>query len=142
MNRNSFAAIAATLAVLVVVGLGFHFLGGPASQRSVRGDEAKVRAMAQLARGINQAWHASDKALPPTLDKLPAADKKDPASGVPFLYQPKSGSEYELCATFATDNRDNDNPNLPDFWIHPKGDYCFQIDAAKPVPNAPYYYYR
>jgi hypothetical protein len=143
MNRNSFAAIAATLAVIVVVGLGFHFLGGPGTQRLVRADDARVRSLAMIAQQIQQAWHNSKGVLPANLDNLPEIPelaKKDALTGKPFPYRPKSGSQYELCATFATDNREGDTRDSSDQWIHPKGDYCLQLDAAKPVLNPPYYY--
>ena len=142
MNRNSWSAIAATLAVAVVVGLGLHFLGGPGTQRLARADEVRVRALAQLAQHVWQNWHDSS-ALPANLDKLPANAKQDPLTKQPFVYRAKSGSEYELCATFATDNHDREvqNPANPDAWLHPKGDYCFQMNAANAVPNSPYYYY-
>jgi hypothetical protein len=140
MNRNSFAAIAATLAVIVVVGLGFHFLGGPGTQRQVRADDARVRALAGLAQQVKESWHHSSQALPANLDHFPEPAKKDALTGKLFEYRPKSGSQYELCATFVTDNRDRDTPGSSDQWIHPRGDYCFQLDAAEPVPNAPYYY--
>jgi hypothetical protein len=65
--------------------------------------------------------------------------RADPLSGKAFAYHVKSGSEYELCATFVMDDRDGANVNTADPWLHPKGDYCFQMNAGRPVPQAPYY---
>jgi hypothetical protein len=140
MNRNSWAAIAATIAVVVVVILGFRVLGGPATQRLVQSDLRTVRTLAELARQINQRWESSGKILPDNLEKFPNSIKQDPVTTKSFSYHPKSNNEYELCATFATDNRDLQTTDPNDRWTHPKGDYCFQFDASQHVPFVPYEY--
>lgn len=139
MNRNALAAIAATVVVATVVILGFRELGGPGTQRLKQADRRRVQALAQLAREINATWHNTDNSLPDDLDKL-RANKKDPLSGKAFAYHKKSAGEYELCATFAADDRDEaEAGNMDNGWVHPKGDHCFQLDASRTVPNAPYY---
>ena len=144
MNRDTWAAIAATIAVAVVIILGFRVLGGPGRQRLVQSDHRTVRALAELAQQIKQSWDtsgASDKkVLPANLDKFPASAKQDPLTHKPFTYRPKSNSEYELCATFALDSHEAQDQNPDEHWAHPKGDYCFSLDASKPVPQAPYSY--
>jgi len=140
MNRNASAAIAATIVVVVVVILGFRVLGGPATQRLVRSDFRTIQALVELARQINQTWVSSGKTLPGNLEKFPNSIKQDPISAKPFSYRPKSNSDYELCATFATDNRDMQGNNTNDHWIHPKGDYCFEFEASQEVPFVQYEY--
>jgi len=146
MNRDTWAAIAATIAVVVVIILGFRVLGGPGRQRLVQSDHRTVRAIAELAQQIKQSWDSSSnrdtlgKVLPANLDKFPASAKQDPLTHKPFTYRPKSNSEYELCATFALDSREAQDQNPDEHWAHPKGDYCLHLDAAQPVPQAPYYY--
>jgi hypothetical protein len=140
MNRDVCAAIAATVAVVVVAILGFRVLGGPANQRLVQADLKKVRTLSELAQQINMKWTTGNKTLPANLDHFPAAVKKDPVSGTPFLYHPKSTEQYDLCATFATDSRDVPKGNTADPWIHPKGDYCFPFEASQAVPFVPYSY--
>jgi hypothetical protein len=140
MNRNSWAAIAATITVVVVVVLGFRVLGGPATQRLVQSDLRAVRTLTELARQINQRWTSSGKILPGDLEKFPNPTKQDPVTNGSFGYHPKSNSEYELCATFATDNRDLQTTDPNDRWTHPKGDYCFQFEASQPVSFVPYSY--
>ncbi len=140
MNRNVLAAIAATVAVVAVVMLGFRVLGSPGTQRMMQSDLRAVRSLAELARQINVKWAAKDKTLPKDLEKFATSIKQDQLSGKSFGYRVKSGNEYELCTTFATDNRDAPAVNTADPWIHPKGDYCFQFDASQPVPSVPYYY--
>jgi hypothetical protein len=66
MNRNTGAVIAATIVVAVAVILGFYVLGGPATQRLVQSDLRTVRALAELARQINQKWASSGKIFPAT----------------------------------------------------------------------------
>ena len=138
MNRNTWAAIAATLAVIAVVGLGFRFLGGPRRQRLLRADEAKVRALAQFAQNICQSSQGSHS-LPANVDKFSEGLKKDAVTGESFVYHRKSDTEYELCTTFGADNHDQDTSNAAD-WLHPKGEYCFQFDTTRPIPNPPYDY--
>lgn len=137
MNRNSWAGAAATIAVAVVVILGFRVLGGPGSQRQVRTDQRSLQALGQLAQQINSRWLSAGKTLPANLDKLPDAAKKNPVSGAAFTYRLKSPTEYELCSTFLTDNRNAPDVNTSDPWLHPKGDYCFSFDPSQSV-NAPW----
>ncbi|MCU1243626.1 MAG: hypothetical protein JWO71_4352 [Candidatus Acidoferrum typicum] len=140
MSRDQWAAIAATIAVAVVVILGFRVLGSPASQRLVQADLRTVGAIAELAQQINQKWATGARPLPADLNKLPSALKQDPVTGKPFVYHAKSNDEYELCASFATDNRNAPTVNTADPWIHPQGDYCFQFQASTQVPSIPYSY--
>jgi hypothetical protein len=140
MSRNAWAAIAATVGVVAVVILGFRVLGSPGTQRMVQSDLRTVRTLAELAQQINARWASSEKALPKDLEKFATSVKQNQVDGKSFGYRVKSGSEYELCATFATDTRDTSATNTDDRWIHPKGNYCFQFDASQPVPSAPYYY--
>jgi hypothetical protein len=140
MSRNVWAAIAATLAVVIVVILGFRVLGGPANQRLVQADLRTVNTLSQLAQQINQRWTTGGKTLPVNLDKFQSSVKQDPISGKAFVYHAKSNEDYELCATFATDNRDAPAVNTADPWIHPKGEYCFQFQASGQVPWVPYSY--
>ncbi len=140
MNRNVWATIAATTAVVVVVILGFRALGGPRSQRLVQADLRRVRALSELAQQINQRWESSGKTLPANLEKFPNSIKQDPVTAKPFSYRPKSNSDYELCATFAADNRDLQTINPDEHWTHPRGDYCFEFDTTQQVPFVPYYY--
>ena len=140
MNRNVLAAIAATIAVLGVIILGFVVMGSPGSQRLVQADNRRVQRLAQLAQQINNSWNHSDNVLPSNLEKFADTFKNDPVTGTSFVYKPKAESKYELCATFARDNRDDPGINTGDPWIHPGGEYCFFLDATRPVPNVPYYY--
>jgi hypothetical protein len=140
MDRNVWAAIAATVAVVAVVILGFRVLGSPGTQRMVQSDLRTIRALAELAQQINGSWATADKLLPGDLKNFSSTAAQEPVSSKSFGYRAKSSSEYELCATFARDNRNDPAVNTGDPWIHPKGYYCFQFDASRPIPAIPYYY--
>src|SRR5260370_2539394 len=105
MNRNAWAAIAATVAVVGVVILGFRVLGSPGTQRMVQSDLRIVRSLAELAQQINVKWASADKVLPKDLEKLPGTVKQDQVSGRPFGYRLRSGRDNEFCAPFALNNR-------------------------------------
>jgi hypothetical protein len=138
MNRNGWAALVATIVVLVVVILGFWSLGGPGTQRLVQTDLHAVRALSSLAQKINQAWLSSGRTLPANLESVSDSLKRDSITGQIFGYRPGPNDEYELCANFATNSENLQGPNS-DRWAHPKGDYCFKFDASTPVPFVPYY---
>ena len=145
MTRNSVAAIAATVAVTVVVVLGFRMLGSPANQRLIQADLRVTQALVNLAEQIQFRWKNSQNTLPQTLDTIPASAKENPITHEAFIYRVQSKSDYELCTTFATDNRDAEKREArnqwdPARWAHPKGQSCFQLDASQPVPQAPYAY--
>ena len=106
----------------------------------MQSDLRTTRTLAELARQINLRWASSGKILPDNLEKFPNSVKQDPVTAISFSYHPKSNNEYELCATFATDNRDLQATNPNDHWTHPKGDYCFQFEASQQVPFVPSYY--
>ena len=86
MNRNRWAAIVATAAVIVVLILGFRFLGSPAKQRLLRADLRTIQALAGIAGQINDSWNHSEKVLPANLDKITGVDKKGALNGKPFIY--------------------------------------------------------
>jgi hypothetical protein len=139
MSRDARAAIVAAMAIVVVIVLGFRVLGGPGTQRLVRSDERTVRSLAELAQKIQQKWR-TDSRIPATLDSFSEKEKQNPLTHKPFVYHPRSNTAYELCATFATDNRQQEPGEAEDAWRHPKGDFCFPLDATQSVPQAPYYY--
>jgi hypothetical protein len=140
MTRNSWAAAVATVTVIAVISLGLRVLGGPGRQRLVQSDLRTVRTLGELAQHIKFAWESSGKVLPPNLEKFPNSAKQNVITGQPFTYRTKAESEYELCATFATDSRNLHAQDTNDFWAHPQGQYCFQLDASQQVPQTPYYY--
>jgi hypothetical protein len=140
MNRDAWTAVAATIAVVAVIAVGMHVLGGPRKQRMMQSDLRTLQTLGQLASQIDLAWATSARVLPANLERFPQSVKQNPLTNKPLVYRPKSNSAYELCATFATDSRTLQAANTFDPWAHPKGDYCFQLDAAQQVTPVPFSY--
>ena len=138
MSRNVVAVIAATIAVVGALCLGFYVLGSPRTE--IRSDLRRTQLLANLAREINNTWSSSQRVLPSNLEKFAEAEKQDPMTGEPFVYKTLSGNKYELCATFAMDSKDMPRNDPSVGWKHAKGDYCFQVDPLQPLPIAPNYY--
>jgi len=143
MSRDKLAAIAAVLAVILVILLGFHFLGSPASQRLIQSDMRTVQALSQLAAQIQIKTHDSNNEIPANLSSFPESLRQDPITRKPFLYTPKSKTTYHLCATFQAKSPDPPSPSASqsneDNWAHPAGDHCFSFDVTQAVPPAPYF---
>jgi hypothetical protein len=140
MSRNSVAMIAAAIAVVAAIVLGFWNLGSPARERVIHQDLRTVQALNRLAGQIQSSWRVANRVLPANLERFAASAKEDPTTRAPFVYHAKSGSQYELCATFLTDNRKAAAQDRARFWAHPSGPYCFTLDASVSPPPPPYYY--
>jgi hypothetical protein len=140
MSRNMVAAVGGAVIFAVVVALGFHELGSPKTQRLKQIDGQTVRIISQVAEQTRQAYVA-EKELPGDLSKV-SVGKRNPANGEAIRYRIKTGSQYELCARFSTDNREQlgDNESGYKFWEHPAGNYCFSFEATGRVPGVPYNY--
>lgn len=137
MTRDACAAAIASVAVLAVIIVGFRVLGGPGTQRLVRSDERTVRAMVGLAQQIKARFRGED--LPANLESFPEKQRQEPLTKRPFIYRAKSKTAYELCATFATDNRQSQPPEPDNAWRHSQGESCFQLDVTRDVPQFPYF---
>jgi hypothetical protein len=139
MNRDRWAAIVSATVVLAVVILGLTVTGGPGTQRLVQSDLRTVRAMGELAQQIKFKWNSSGNTLPMDLQSFPESTRQNPVTHKSFIYRLKSSGEYELCTTFQTDSSEVRGKDVGDFWVHAKGDQCFQFDASQQVPQIPYY---
>ena len=117
----------AVILVLAALALAFGQLGSPERQRAIRADEGRIDDL----RAIQMHIWLRHLQLPATLADLqePAqVNIRDPVTNAPYEYHPKSGTVYELCATFTTAS------TRTSYWSHPQGRQCFELDAAKPVP--------
>lgn len=125
MNRNHAFGAAATALVLLAIALGIHAAGTPAQQRLVNADETRVRDLNALSMAISGHYRTGHQ-LPRTLAELNPAyplHLKDPDSR-PYQYRPHEGGRFELCAVFATDNRD-ESPGMVPRRLHAAGPQCF-----------------
>jgi uncharacterized Tic20 family protein len=129
-RANSVWAVLAIGAAVAGVALGFSNLGGPSVQRLAQADNKRLSALSALATKVNMAWASSNHTLP--LRIVGAETYTDPVTHQPYEYRPMAGSKYELCADFARDSRNGATGTGQDFWRHPQGHYCFELDASQP----------
>lgn len=139
--------IAAGSLVIAALTLGYQQLGGRARQRDLRADAVRVNDLRAIAAAIHDDWMRNAQ-LPANLSSFSRRREAiqlriaDPITSAPYEYFPKSNFEYQLCATFAAASEEQDLPGMPRGWIHPKGRYCFAVDAADSPPigvAVPYY---
>ena len=135
-SRDLLFAAGAIVAVVLVVATGFYHMGPREKQRAVQADTRRVEDLRWIAQQIG---YRQTPRLPETLADLApsrAARLKDPLTNAPYEYRPRSGTAYELCATFATDSAAGEGGlgQRPDFWSHPKGRHCYQLDASQARP--------
>jgi hypothetical protein len=139
--------LARAIPVLVAAALvwGFVVSGTPQSERLRRFDARRVTDLSNIQRQIVSHWQQRG-ALPEKLDAL--ADSisgykapLDPQDATPYRYRIVGERQFELCAVFRADNRDDTKytglkPYYDtDFrtWDHGKGITCFTrtIDPAR-----------
>lgn len=147
-----FALISAVV-VSVAFLLGMSATGNPVDQRRLQADQRRVQDLQQIAHGVER-WHraattpnASEgtlgETMPESLEDLRKQQRiagiADPETGLPYRYELRESTQYALCAEFATDTVGMSTEGYLGReesvnWRHPKGEHCFVIDAAKPVP--------
>lgn len=141
-GRDRRMAILSSIVVIVMLVLGFLQLGTPSSQREVRADAQRVQHLYQMSSLIKSYWSEHASQLPTSLTDLPGGAQTDPITHAQYEYLPGSGSQYQLCATFALAARNEEVNSGSAPWSHPAGHYCFSLDATAitPYPIQPYPY--
>jgi hypothetical protein len=126
-------ALMSAAVVLVMLVLGFLYSGGPGRQRLKRADDKRLEDLYDLSRRIDNRWNRPgvSKQLPQNLDELGVTLGFDPISHQRYIYRPGQGSDYQLCAVFSLAGGQNQNPSQKPTWSHPRGFYCFQLDASQ-----------
>jgi len=118
--------------VVVVFVASLFFVESPSETRDRKQDGAILDKFNQIDSAINTYYNDYGK-LPEDLDALVAditfltdKDIKDLVSGEKFGYSIIATSTYELCATFKTDNKDNENDYkyFDKRWLHSAGYQC------------------
>jgi hypothetical protein len=125
-------AVGAAVVVALVLALGFHMLGPLRDQRGISADERRVQDLRAIALQI-----FFRRAPVATLSELRLVRQvEDPITHASYEYHVKSGTAYELCATFATSSAEDqfETQQQAAFWHHAKGRQCFQLDAALQTP--------
>ncbi len=140
-SRSVKFGIAAAAVVIVSFCIGLGVAGTPSTQRRLEADAKRVQDLRTIAYAIN-GWHRRAELqrlstpLPASLNDLPgrgvvSSNIVDPESKVPYVYRPKEGTEYELCATFSA-AEESSQLRSTQFWSHGKGENCFTLDASRP----------
>jgi hypothetical protein len=145
IGKGKWMAALSASAVLVMGILGFSDLGAPRTQRVLRADEKRLEELYQINQQIYFHWaskKSSSQKLPEHLDQLQGVPLVDPITREAYEYHIKQGSQYELCATFSMNSKQNEaTSSRADIWAHPSGRHCFQLDAAEARPAPTVYYY-
>lgn len=120
-------AIALSLVVALVVGIGLYVSGSPATARQEKIDARRIRDLRDARAEVYSYWRRY-RVLPATMDSVspvPADSTahRDPVTGTPYEYRATSDSTYELCAIFALPS-----PSEADVdWRHAAGRHCFPV---------------
>lgn len=141
VSRDSFAALLATVAVVVVVALGFRQTRGPSTQRLLRTHAKRVQNLNQLANQINNHYRRNGNQLPVSLTNFQKKQFADSVTGKVPEYAATTSNSYTLCTTFSANSPQEERSGDFLFWTHSVGHKCFEINAAEQVPQAPYFYY-
>jgi hypothetical protein len=138
-GRSIWMASLSSVVVIVMLLLGFVYIGAPGTQRTLRADRKRVQDLYQLTARINGMWNSKDHKLPEHLDELQDVPLADPMTRAAYEYHVTGEGRYELCATFALPSEKNAMPR-PGTWSHPAGRHCFSIQASQMLGN-PYGYF-
>ena len=134
-------AIASSAVIVIAIALGFYFVGTPAQQRQVRFDGQRINDLATIQNQIVD-FYGQKKALPADLDSLNntitgVVVPTDPDSKLSYEYIIAGDLDFQLCATFTTDQSTSKTAIIaqPMYygaygessqnWTHTAGRVCF-----------------
>ena len=118
------------LVVLACLVTAFALVGSPQKARELREDLERVSQLEQISYRIENFYETEGR-LPQSLSKLedlPEEDLQDPVTKEAYEFSLLNDEEYQLCATFAHDNREEKeywNPSWKHRWKHRAGKQCF-----------------
>ena len=136
MNINRIAAIVATIAFIIAVGIGLYFAGSPAEQRLASFDQQRRVQLHQIRTSVDAYWR-NHRALPArvnedvigiTMGRVP----RDPETGTEYEYQVTGDDAYKLCAEFS---RQSPESMAGEFWAHGSGRQCFEFRVTEESLN-------
>ncbi|HEX7156555.1 MAG TPA: hypothetical protein VF229_05020 [Burkholderiaceae bacterium] len=137
-NPHRLLAVVATVVVAGAVVAGVAMMDSPAHQRQRKLDARRVEDLTRIQSSVNAFWRLH-KALPQDLQSLarePGFGQKivDPETGAAYDYEITGADAFRLCAVFAADSADQQNPAYPVGqlnWAHGAGQHCFELKVAK-----------
>lgn len=147
--KTKITIVAAACSSILIIGwivAGFFIVGSPAQQRAMRFDEERVDDLSSIQAQILNYWLQKGE-LPESLDELSDSlygyrAPTDPDTGEVYPYQKTGLTDFELCATFATEQQTLDTGNIRseailynsqiigdkamNLWNHQSGTVCFE----------------
>jgi hypothetical protein len=144
VDRNTAFASAATAAVVSAIVLGFWNIGSPGNQREIGADQRRSEDLQAISNAVRQRYSGSTK-MPSSLAEIqsnaPYLRIRDPLTHAPYEFRSLGGSQYQLCASFSTDIRNEQNaPGMYTarlFTKHAQGRQCFDLDALRSTYTYP-----
>lgn len=115
--------IAATVAVVACLILGFLGIGSPYYERQLAFDLRRENDLRDLRYQVQDYW-TKHKTLPPKL-----THPIDQETNKPYEYLKGKGPHYQLCATFDTPSSTSDDA-AGNWTHHASGTQCFSLDAT------------
>ncbi len=147
-RANLFSGIALVVVFLILIVAPFFFISNPFEARRLRLDDATVDKLRNVDNSIQNYWETNKKKLPVSLEKI----IKDATSGDTYYYlreedvkavqySIKNKEEYELCADFLADSREEiaRASYYDKQWQHQKGTQCFtrKVNDKGNINNPP-----
>jgi hypothetical protein len=130
-----FASLALVITAFI---LAWFYVDSPKVMRARRLDQIVINNISNIESAVN-SYYEKNKALPDSINQLLnnpdfyLNDKmlKDPESGADIIYNKKGVKEFELCATFRTSNKEQNDLggayySGPSLQIHPAGYQCLK----------------
>lgn len=121
---------------IIVVGavlFGFFVTGSPFETRARKFDQTRVSDISSVKNKI-ESYYRTNKKLPEKLSDLTLSSYekdniRDPETNQEYEYSTISSTSYKICAIFSTASDKNKDPYsyYGDSYVHPKGNYCFDL---------------
>ncbi len=129
---------ASLAAVIIVFIAGLFIMESPQKTRDRKMDNAVLENFEDIDRAIG-TYYSDNEKLPDSLEEIKTEfsyisdeDLENSATGERYTYQIKGANIYELCATFRTSNKDDeDYDDYRDRWPHGAGYQCLSQRVSK-----------
>ena len=120
--------------VIAAVGYSIYVIGTPSQQRDLRLDQQRIGDLRNISNNIYTYLELNEE-MPTSLfemigPKYHIRSIEDPETGAPYAYRIIDGTDYELCAVFATDSPERQAERRPfseSIWDHGPGRTCFAL---------------
>ena len=133
MKNHYLFLILLSVVVLGTAVYGFMDGGSPRATLNNRNDLTRYQDIQTLSNGVKN-YYKNFRELPQITYALTAGSSglseipTDPETKSAYNYKILSSTDFELCATFATDTRNSQNNT--DSQNHPSGYYCYKFQAS------------